>query len=196
MKSKILTPIIIIVVLVIAYFAYNGSNKNADLVDRGTNTAANTNTVQGTTDTNTRNPAPAATSKKMAFAEFLKQNNASYTCTVTEAMSDFPNKGTIHIVGAADKTKIRMQGEFEIVVERKTVKSYMIMKDGYSYSWSSMMPTQGVKIKLVVDNTDPKNPTYNWNADQIGDYDCKPWTVDESIFALPSSVTFREIKTQ
>ena len=36
---------------------------------------------------------------------------------------------------------------------------------------------------------------YSFNAEQIGDYDCKSWNVDGSKFDLPKDVTFTEIKS-
>lgn len=188
MKSKILVFFVIIIVIAVAVFAYNDS-KQVTNTDQNMN-ASSTNSVQGTSDVNGQNPMATSTGKKMAFADFLKQNTSSFVCTVTESMSDFPNKGTIYIDGAADQTKVRMNGEFETVAEGKSVKSYVIIKDGFSYGWSSMVPNQGVKIKLKPNNADPKNPTYDWNADQVGDYDCKPWTIDEAKFALPQNVAF------
>jgi hypothetical protein len=41
-------------------------------------------------------------------------------------------------------------------------------------------------------NTDVQG-TYSWNAEQIGDYNCEPWTVDQSKFELPKGITFTEL---
>lgn len=77
----------------------------------------------------------------------------------------------------------------------------MIVKDNFTYTWSPLMAGKGFKAKVVevvggdaVVDTGTSG-TYSFNATQIGDYDCVDWTVDESKFTLPSTVTFTEIKS-
>lgn len=137
-------------------------------------------------------PAAApASGKKMAFSQFVKQGG-SYECTVKQALSDMENSGTVYM------DKGRMRGEFSTIAEGMKVDTSLIVRDDYTYTWSSMMPKTGFKIKVQAEmnNTGaPASGTYSWNADQIGEYDCKAWVVDESKFTLPSGTTFTEVKS-
>jgi hypothetical protein len=86
-----------------------------------------------------------------------------------------------------------------------TVDSSMLVKDGdeYAYTWTSTSPNQGFKVKNAqpaaanpADTNTQMNATYSWNAEQIGDYDCTPWTVDRSLFELPKGLNFKELSPQ
>jgi hypothetical protein len=127
----------------------------------------------------------------MAFSEFLKQGGA-YKCTVNQYMQGTDVQGTVFING--DK----IHADYNIAVQGMTIDSSMTVRDGYSYTWSSMMPGTGYKSKVVtssdtsVGGTDTSG-TYAWNAEQIGDYNCEAWNHDEETFALPTGVTFTEM---
>lgn len=147
---------------------------------------------QITTDTNaTTTPTTETSGKKMAFSELLKQGG-SYQCTVKQAVSDFNSDGLVYI----DKDRIR--GEFSTIAEGMKVDTSLIVRDGYNYTWSSIAPKMGFKVKIdpqVTGSTSADmSGTYSFNANQIGEYDCASWTVDESKFTLPSTVVFTEIK--
>ncbi len=132
--------------------------------------------------------------KKIPFSELLKQGG-SYQCTVDQYVGDMTSKGTVFI----DKDRIR--GEFSTTVQGMNVDTSMIVRDNFTYTWSSLMAGKGFKAKVVevvggdaAVNTGTSG-TYSFNASQIGDYDCKEWSVDESKFVLPTNVTFTEIKS-
>jgi hypothetical protein len=130
------------------------------------------------------------TGKKMAFAQFVEQGGA-YECTVTQYVGDIDTTGTVFI----NKGKIR--GEFTTQVNGMNVTSSMLVRDGFTYAWSSMAPKNGVKIAVQAGASDTQAGTsgsYSWNAEQIGDYDCKSWSPDEATFAIPTSVTFTLLK--
>lgn len=127
-----------------------------------------------------------STGKKMAFAQFVKQGG-SYQCTVHQAVSDFDTEGTVFI------SKGNIRGEFKTIAEGKNVTSSILVRDGFMYAWSSMMPKSGMKMVVKADaqnNGASGSGTYSWNAEQIGEYDCTPWAPDESTFAVPTAITF------
>lgn len=139
--------------------------------------------------TETANTLAQQNGKKMAFSEFLKKGEAS-KCTVTQSVSGLETKGTMYTYSGM------MKGEFKTEAYGKTIQTDFVLRDGYTYTWSSAAPTMGFKVKVAVPagtNVAPVSATVGFNAETIGDYDCQPWTVDESKFTLPSSVTFREI---
>ncbi|MDQ3075947.1 MAG: hypothetical protein M3Q34_02370 [bacterium] len=132
------------------------------------------------------------TGKKMAFSEFIKQDKGAYKCEVKQAFSDMENSGTIYMNNGM------MRGEFSTIAEGQPMDSSFIMKDGYAYNWSSTLPSMGVKVKVLTsadDNGREAKETYTWNAEQIGEYNCEEWKVDESKFALPTRINFTELSS-
>jgi len=135
--------------------------------------------------------------KKMAFDVFLKQGlqGQAYECTVHQYVGEIDTVGKVWIDGE------KMHGEFATAVQGQNIKSFTTMMDGYMYSWSSISNT-GFKMKSTAPadangNTSSNaasSGSYSWNASQIGDYDCKPWTPTESTFALPANIKFTEMK--
>ncbi len=129
-----------------------------------------------------------STGKKMAFSAFLKQGG-TYKCTTHQTIDGSSTVGTIY----TDNGMLR--GEYSTQVQGMKIDATFVIRDGFTYSWSSVSEGAGIKVK-VVDTTEasgtPKASSYNFNADQIGDYDCVPWKADASKFTLPSNVTFTE----
>lgn len=128
------------------------------------------------------------TGKKMAFSEFMKQGG-SYKCTVTQTVATMTTNGIVFI----DSGKVK--ADFAVSVAGQSINTSMIVRDGYTYTWTSTMPTKGFKTKIVATSGDssasPKG-TITWDGSQIGDYSCEPWTADASVFTLPTTVTFTE----
>lgn len=130
--------------------------------------------------------------KKIAFSELLKQGG-SYQCTVTQYVNETESNGTVFI------HKDHIRGEFTTAVQGMNIDTTMVVNDGYTYTWSSMMPNKGFKAKVVEvvggDAAVGTSGMYSFNASQIGDYTCESWTVDESKFVVPTTITFTEIKS-
>lgn len=134
---------------------------------------------------------PISSGKKIAFSELVKQGG-SYECTVKQMVSNIDSDGVVFV------SRDRIRGEFSTLAQGMKIDTSMIVRDGYTYTWSSMMPGTGFKIKAEANTTANVNTSmsgsYGWNAEQIGDYYCKEWKVDESTFTLPGNVKFTEIK--
>ena len=130
--------------------------------------------------------------KKMAFSEFLKQDKGDYKCTVNQDVNGSVTVGTTYLSGGM------IRGEYNTQVQNMNVDSTFIVRDGFSYSFTSLAPTMGFKVKVVEpkegDVTTATSGSYQWNAQTIGDYDCQPWTVDPAKFTIPTNITFQEIK--
>ena len=128
------------------------------------------------------------TGKKMAFSEFIKQGG-SYKCEVKQSMDDFNTGGTVYISGG------NIRGDFNTVAEGQTAQTSFILKDGFTYNWSSLAPNMGVKVPVAVDSeTTVNSEVYSWSANQIGDYDCEPWVADASMFIVPTNINFTLIE--
>jgi hypothetical protein len=142
------------------------------------------------TQTELETAAPEATGKKMAFSQFVKQGG-SYQCTVHQYIGDMDTMGTTYIHNGM------IRGEHTTEIQGMTIDTTLIVRDGYSYTWTSLAPNMGFKAKVTdMTNTDTSvqtSGTYSFNADQIGDYNCESWKEDVSVFEIPSGVTFQEI---
>jgi len=175
MNIKLITSIIIVVAAV-AGFTYFKTNKTpADIVQEYSVP---------------QQEAPAESGKKMAFAEFLKQGG-SYKCTVNQSVAGTDTVGTTYIDGG------RIRGEYSTQAQGMNIATTLIVRDGYSYTWTSMAPTIGFKAKVAestaVNTGAAMSASYSWNAQQIGDYSCEAWSADEGKFTVPTNVTFKEI---
>jgi hypothetical protein len=127
--------------------------------------------------------------KKKAFSEFMKEGG-SYKCTVHQYVNDTDTQGTVYL----DSGLVR--GEYDTQVQGKNYEGTVVVRDGYAYMWSSMMPGTGFKSKVETDaegGQEVSSGSYSFNANQIGEYDCQPWTADGSMFEIPADVTFREV---
>ena len=148
--------------------------------------------VNGEVASTTNSSFPMSNGKKKAFTEFMKEGG-SYKCTVNQYVENMETKGVVYL----DDGMIR--GEYTSRVQGLDIGTNVIVRDGYTYSWSSMTPTVGFKAKATQDGTsnygtDGKTSgTYSFNAEQIGDYDCQTWSADSAMFALPAGVSFQEI---
>lgn len=127
--------------------------------------------------------------KKMAFADFIKQGG-SYKCTVRQSVQGVESEGTTYISGDM------IRGEYATQVQSQNIQSTMIVRDGYTYSWSSMMPNTGFKVRVAQtagDTGAAASGNYSFDAEQIGDYSCESWSADASMFAVPTNITFQTI---
>ena len=144
-------------------------------------------TVATTSDATTTEVKP--TGKKIPFTEFMKKGG-SYKCEVTQVLANMTSQGTVYIHDSL------IRAEFSTSIAGQSMNTNMIARDGYTYSWTSMMPGKGYKTKISSAETPASGQnsstsgTYTWNGEQIGDYSCDVWVADDSVFDLPKSVTF------
>lgn len=132
---------------------------------------------------------PSDNSRMMSFSSFVKEGG-TYKCTVHQNVGDMESNGTVYM----DTGNLR--GEFSTIAEGKTINSTFILKDGYSYGWSSM-GSIGYKVPIdentgTVSGT-AESGTYTFAYDTVGSYECNPWTADSSFFVVPSTITFVDI---
>jgi hypothetical protein len=188
--GKSIVGVIIIGLIVLGGYFYT---RTTDIDENSPSTEVQ-NTVDVSTlpssSTTQETPAkPTSSGKKMAFSEFIKQGG-SYTCTVNQLINNVNSQGTVFISG--DKVR----GEFSTTAQGQSMTMSFLTTGGYTYTWTSMMPTMGFKMK----NTASANTTNNtaamssaWDASAIGDYTCDTWSVDPAKFVVPTTVTFKEM---
>jgi len=163
--SKTLTLLLAIGVIIVGgYWMFNrqksGENQNTDTSVKG-----------------------EMNNKKMAFSELFKQGGA-YKCEVSQYVENVKTKGTTYINNGM------LRGEYSTKVEGADIESITIIRDGYTYSWTSALPNTGFKIKNEI--SESTSDTFGY-AEQIVDYNCEAWTVDQSKFTIPANIAFQEI---
>ncbi len=181
MSNKVIAVVVgVVVVLGGAYYAMRGTSTEVP----------NTNSI-AVGEPNPSTPSENTSGKKMSFDAFLKQGG-SYVCTVNQSVEGIDSKGTVYVNAG------NVRGDFSTTVSGMNISTMFLVKDGFSYTWSNMMQGKGYKVPVNASGSGNTSAgtsgQYSWNAEQIGDYDCKPWSADASKFAMPSSVVFTEVK--
>lgn len=135
----------------------------------------------------TASTTPVQNQKKVSFVEFMKQGG-SYKCSVVQTVATMTSNGTVYI----HDNKIR--ANFTTSIQNNTIETNMIVKEGYSYSWTNMSKGVGTKVKIAPKSNPGSDAavsaTYTWNGSQVGDYNCEEWVADDTMFSLPTTVTF------
>ncbi|MDO8574256.1 MAG: hypothetical protein Q7R86_01355 [bacterium] len=106
-------------------------------------------------------------------------------CTVTSQTDSSESSGQVYIANGM------MRGTFTSTAAGQTVQSNMVVKDNVSYVWMDAS-TEGLMMAF---NTAPA-PSENETAIDVNQeysYNCEDWSADESVFELPSEVTFLDL---
>lgn len=135
---------------------------------------------------------PAATSAApetpVSFADQMRSGK-DLECTISVSQSTATVSGTIRI--AADG---RLRGDFSTLVAGREVPSALIVRDGSIHVWGGMMP-RGIKAPAA-ETSDILAPLSGGTvSSETVQHECHPWSVDESVFALPDGIEFIEAPT-
>lgn len=125
-----------------------------------------------------------------SFANFIAKGGA-HVCTVEQQVAGMVTSGKVYIGNG------KIKGLFSSVVSGMPIDTSVIVRDGVTYTWTSMssfgFKASSLATSSAVDaNTTSTSGTYAWNAQDIGSYNCTPWTMDESVFTVPSNIEFLE----
>jgi hypothetical protein len=126
---------------------------------------------------------------KGSLADLMK-GGKSYQCTVNQTVEGITSTGTVYVSGEE-----HIRGDFTSTIPSYgNVKSSMITDASSVYVWTSMM-SQGFKSPRTTENTKVTGNTeamkQGLDINQQLDYNCTPWTVDMSVFAVPTNITFK-----
>lgn len=94
--------------------------------------------------------------------------------------------GTIYVAGG------KMRGDFESKTEMMTAKSHMVISNSISYVWLDGMK-QG--YRMAFDDMAKNNGSQGEgiDADAKVATKCESWQANETMFTLPTDVTFNEV---
>ncbi len=132
----------------------------------------------------------------MTTLKSLLSLGTSQTCTFSYADPDSgTTQGTVYFANG------KMRGNFTVqTVDGQSFDSSTINDGSYIYSWSSMS-NQGTKIPVDYEveesmDKDQGASSEYFNVDKEIDYNCNPWSDDQSMFTTPSNITFTDISSQ
>lgn len=117
----------------------------------------------------------------------IAARGGSWKCSVASTGPTADSTGVVYVAG--DRVRADFTSE---VPQLGSVDSYMISDGEYVYSWSSAAPT-GVKAMVSLGDGDESTDTSGSETFDSGatlDYECAAWPTDESMFAVPTDVTF------
>lgn len=114
----------------------------------------------------------------------LLASNSPQQCSYTDP--EGASNGTVYVANG------KMAGEFNVNSPQGAVTSHMFSDGTDMYIWMDGQP-QGIMMSLSgaqEPNTSTTSATQNVDVNKPFDFDCVEWTVDETMFAKPTSVTF------
>ncbi len=91
----------------------------------------------------------------------------------------------------------KTRSDFQMKILNKTVNSHSIIASGWMYSWIDEMPIAATKIKIAdlqKNQTEAEKDSENLkNYNAKYNYQCFPWSPDESKFVPPAGIDFKDL---
>jgi len=181
MKNKL--PIIIVAVVVVILLA-----AGAGFMMLSSKAKPQAQTQTQTNNTQTANPQTVKRNAVRGTILSLLDGGQSVSCTV--ALPDNKGTGTFYVASSKKFAgDINSKG-----TDGKDITTHMISDGTYVYVWSAAMP-MGIKMNLSAAKNVANNAQTNQTIDmnQNVDMQCGPWAVDDSKFAVPSNIQFRDM---
>ncbi len=138
--------------------------------------------------TSSNSPQPEANSNQEMSLKALFAAGGSKKCTFSDSTDNYSSTGTIYMGNS------KMRGDFSSTVSSKNYGSHMIVDNQVSYLWTDGQP-QGFKMSLSAlpsPNASAKTQS-NVDINKNLNFKCDSWTVDSSLFVLPSGMTFSDM---
>lgn len=178
MKNTAVIAIVLVALVVGGYVAYSNFSRS------------NSETISGTKPESMTNEDLI---KGDTFASLLARK-MNLKCTFEHNDGTNVSSGTVYL---ADGSK-RISGDFTIQQSGASpMEAHVIRSDGYNHMWGDFNPQSGVKTKISKEEENKLFSTKDGGGiaeDTI--FDCVPWSVDESKFAIPSNITFMDVSAQ
>lgn len=129
------------------------------------------------------------TEESGTFASLMAMGQ-NLSCTFTYDDGTNVSSGTVYLAAGAE----RIRGDFNYTDSAAgPMEAHLIRDGGYNYLWGSSLP-QGIKTAVTAENSGSLfGDNDNAPIDENTEYQCMPWTVDESKFAAPTDVSFQDM---
>jgi hypothetical protein len=141
-----------------------------------------------TAQTNTP-PAPQASTQQTdkSFRDFLAMGTPQ-KCDTSFTSGNTASQGTMYVANG------KMRGDFNAQVSGQTVATHIIVSNSVTYTWLDNSST-GYKVAANSQATSTSNSTHAPDLNQKVTTSCQPWTEDDSVFNLPTGVTFSDVNS-
>lgn len=117
----------------------------------------------------------------------LLSKGGNQRCTFTTSTEKGMTEGTVYVSGE------KMRGDIKTTVDGKTEEISMIRDGDTNYMWGTSLK-MGIKMTISLDEFASSDQAGQFvSPDQKFDYNCAPWTTDNSLFTPPSNVKFTEL---
>lgn len=116
----------------------------------------------------------------------LLSGGKSVKCTFSNKTEGVSVDGTVYAAGG------KMRGDFKTVASKTTVNGHIIVDSSNSYFWTDMS-NQGFKMAVTGESVNPSLENKSLDINQKLNYSCENWSKDNSVFALPSNITFKTL---
>ena len=154
------------------FFAEKDVNENPVVVATTTDIALSpiATTTEAISSEQVAGTTTEKSGKKIPFSQFIKQQG-TYKCTVSLPFDSSVTKGVVYI-GSTMKKAV-----FTSTMADHEMITTMVMRDGYTYTWNTMVTGTGYNVKIddTKTSTTTMLATYAWTPDQIGEYSCEEW---------------------
>lgn len=138
-------------------------------------------------------PTPTVTENATAQNSLLDllTGGKTQSCTFSYAGTDgAKTAGTIYISGT------KMRGDISTTTTSNKESKITMIRDGdTTYVWGSDLPT-GIKMTVSADDLKTNTQANQYlNTTQKTNYKCSPWSVDSSMFSVPTNIKFTDISS-
>ena len=169
----------IVVVAVGGFVAYNNLGEDDDDGTRQTSSAAGESSQEAEQE--------AGFEKKVSTLKELFARGESMRCTYS--YTDTSGNASSGMAYFANE---RMFGDFTVSqVDGTVLQSNVLKVDEVQYVWSNDAK-QGYKASIADVSSDNDTNTNGPNEDEEYEFDCQPWSVDNSLFEVPADVEFTD----
>ena len=170
---------IVVGLFVIAFVYLTITNRK----DSDTNQVANSNQTKNTYEEKEMKPSTTPASLKE-----LMSGASSVRCEFSSTEDENISSGVVYAANG------RARVDFSSTIKNQTTAGYMIMDDSMSYTWIEG-ESKGFKIstKATTPSQTNESSEKQFDPEKKIDYSCKNWSVDNSVFELPSSVEFTDL---
>ncbi len=126
----------------------------------------------------------ATTETAQGTLKSLVASGKSVKCSFSNSATDSAKvSGTVYVSSG------KMRGDFK-TTSNDSVSSHVIVDSQNSYIWTDMSK-QGYKFAIAnQQQTNAAGRSQGPDMNQTVDYSCQDWSVDGSVFALPTDITF------
>jgi uncharacterized protein YxeA len=173
MNKNVAIVVGILILIIIGFVAYSAMKKPSQP----------TNKVMVTSENK-----PAASNSQTTAQGTLKSlltSGKSQKCTYSYTHQSTTVNGTVYVANG------KMRGDFVSPSGQSKVTGHMIIDGGYFYVWTDLSNSG---IKMAVNQEQPATAAVNNSQtpdiNQSFTYTCQGWAEDDSLFTLPSSISF------